>query len=96
MPKSGPRAAKRFFISGRVQGVGFRYFASHAAHAIGVAGYVRNLADGRVEVYAVAAPDQLAAFEKELAEGPRLASVAHVDAREEAIDDGVSGFSIRD
>ena len=62
MPKSSARTAKRFFIRGRVQGVGFRYFAEHTAQSLGVSGYVRNLADGRVEVYAIGTSDQLAEF----------------------------------
>ena len=45
--------ARRYFIRGRVQGVGFRDFAQRAAAQLGVSGYARNLDDGRVEVYAV-------------------------------------------
>ena len=45
-------AARRWFVRGRVQGVGYRYFAQHAASSLGLAGYARNLDDGRVEVYA--------------------------------------------
>jgi acylphosphatase len=43
-------SAKRYFIRGRVQGVGFRYFAQREAVQLGVRGYTRNLDDGRVEV----------------------------------------------
>ena len=45
-------SARRWLIRGRVQGVGFRYFAQRAAAELGLTGYVRNLDDGRVEVYA--------------------------------------------
>jgi hypothetical protein len=45
--------AKRFFVSGMVQGVGFRFFAERTAASLGVGGYVKNLFDGRVEVYAI-------------------------------------------
>ena len=51
------RIAKRFFASGLVQGVGYRFFARRAAERLGVAGYAKNLRDGRVEVYAVVASD---------------------------------------
>lgn len=48
--------ARRFLISGIVQGVGYRYFALRAAKRHGIVGYVRNLHDGRVEVVARASP----------------------------------------
>src|SRR5581483_6235688 len=56
---SSVMAAKRWLIRGRVQGVGFRYFAQRAAQGLGLTGYVRNLDDGRVEVYAAGADDKL-------------------------------------
>ena len=55
-------SAKRYFIRGRVQGVGFRYFAQREAEQLGLRGYTRNLDDGRVEVYAVGTAEQLADF----------------------------------
>ncbi len=45
--------AKRYMVRGRVQGVGFRAFAQREAHALGIAGWVRNHPNGDVEVYAV-------------------------------------------
>ncbi|MGB2079483.1 MAG: acylphosphatase, partial [Vibrio sp.] len=42
--------ATKFLVSGRVQGVGFRYFTGHEAQRLGLTGYAKNLADGRVEV----------------------------------------------
>ena len=68
--------AKRFIISGRVQGVGYRYFACRAAEASGVAGTVRNLPDGTVEAVAEGDPAAVAAFRAELERGPRY---GHVD-----------------
>jgi acylphosphatase len=53
-----------------VQGVGFRWFAVLAASRLGICGYARNLRDGRVEVYAVGEPQQLAALRAELEAGP--------------------------
>jgi acylphosphatase len=77
--------ARRYWISGSVQGVGFRFFAVRAAQRIGVAGYTRNLRDGRVEVYAVGELDQLATLQRELEHGPRGAIVADVAEEETAI-----------
>lgn len=75
--------ARRFYISGMVQGVGFRFFAQRVADRLGVAGYVKNLPDGRVEIYAIGSPEQLRAMRGELARGPRLASISEV-AEEDA------------
>jgi acylphosphatase len=71
--------ARRFHISGRVQGVGFRYFAERVALRLGVTGYVKNLPDGRVEVYALGTAAQLEALKGELRRGPLLSKVHRVD-----------------
>ena len=71
--------AKRFYVSGRVQGVGFRFFAVRIAEQLGVSGYAKNLSDGRVEVYAVGALSQLQALSKELRCGPSHALVEALD-----------------
>ena len=71
--------AKRFYVSGRVQGVGFRFFAERTATGLGVGGYVRNLFDGRVEVYAIGSAEQLEALRNTLRRGPRMAVVDRVD-----------------
>ena len=52
--------ARLYRVRGRVQGVGFRYFVEHSAKGLGVSGWVRNVDDGSVEVYALGAPAQLA------------------------------------
>ena len=80
------KQAKRFFVSGFVQGVGFRYFARGAAERANVSGYVRNLLDGRVEAYAVGTPKELAEFRAALERGPRFASVSHVQEEDAATD----------
>ncbi len=72
------RESRRFFVSGMVQGVGYRYFAMRAAQRLGLGGFARNLADGRVEVYAVGGASKLSEFRKELERGPQGASVASV------------------
>ena len=58
--------------------MGFRFFAERAARNLGVGGYVRNLYDGRVEIYVVGAAGQIAAMKQELQRGPRMARVDHV------------------
>ncbi len=69
---------RRYEVSGRVQGVGFRYFARRTATRLGLAGWVRNLPDGRVEALAEGNPEALRRFEEELRSGPTLASVREV------------------
>jgi acylphosphatase len=64
------KSARRWFVSGRVQGVGFRGFVEEQARAIGLTGWVRNLDDGRVEVYAAGNPEQLDRLAARLHRGP--------------------------
>jgi len=78
--------AKRYYVSGSAQGVGYRYFAQRAARHLGLAGYVRNLRDGRVEVYAIGAAENLAALRRELDRGPNGAAVSGV-TEEDAVTD---------
>ncbi len=77
--------ARRWFIRGRVQGVGYRYFARHSASALGLSGYARNLDDGRVEVYAVGSPENLSEYAAALHKGPRWADVRGVEEQEAAV-----------
>jgi acylphosphatase len=76
---------KRFLVSGTVQGVGFRFFAERTAASLGVGGYVRNLFDGRVEVYAVGSADQMDALKGALRRGPRMSAVDQVDEHDAKI-----------
>lgn len=77
-----------------MQGVGYRYFAEQAAARAGVSGYVRNLDDGRVEVYAIGSEDQLQMLQGELWKGPRWAEVRGVEEAE-APEEDCRGFRIR-
>jgi len=72
------KIARRYFVSGMVQGVGFRYFTQDEAERLRLAGFVRNLRDGRVEVYAIGSPDTLARLRPLLERGPRGAMVRNV------------------
>jgi acylphosphatase len=93
--KNSKRAARRYLVWGIVQGVGYRAFAANAANLAGLTGWVRNLDDGRVEVYALGEPEQLSFFEGRLRQGPHFSDVRGVDARDDIIDAGVRGFGIR-
>ena len=84
----------RFRVTGRVQGVGYRYFALVEAQALGVAGFAKNLPDGSVEVVAEGRPEAVSAFEARLREGPAFARVEIVD-RERIATRGDQGFHIR-
>jgi acylphosphatase len=89
------RSARRYYIAGQVQGVGYRYFAQRVARDFGVRGWARNLDDGRVEVLALGTPHQLEDFEAELRVGPPRAMVRHLTVEEAAEVARVEGFHIR-
>jgi acylphosphatase len=74
-----PTVARRFFIRGGVQGVGYRFFAQRAAAKHQVVGYVRNEPDGSVEVLAEGQASNVEAFKNELAAGPQWARVEQVE-----------------
>lgn len=73
------RVARKFFVSGEVQGVGYRFFAQRVAARHQVVGYVRNLRDGRVEVLAEGALENVEALKHELAAGPQFGHVEQVE-----------------
>ncbi|MFN2455855.1 MAG: acylphosphatase [Pyrinomonadaceae bacterium] len=73
------KIARKFLISGEVQGVGYRFFAQRAAARHQVRGYVRNLRDGRVEALAEGDAASVEAFKHDLVTGPAYASVAGVE-----------------
>jgi acylphosphatase len=71
---------QRIFVSGRVQGVGYRDWVVRTAQRSGLTGWVRNLKDGRVEIYAAGVEDALAALVEGCREGPPMARVEHVES----------------
>jgi acylphosphatase len=79
------KIAKKYTVSGRVQGVGYRFFAERVARQLGLSGYVKNLADGNVEAYAIGEEAALEEFKRHLAEGPRGARVGGVEESEAPI-----------
>ncbi|MGH9503290.1 MAG: acylphosphatase [Terriglobales bacterium] len=86
--------ARRFIVRGRVQGVGFRWFVEREAHLLGVAGWVRNNADGSVEVLAMGSRDQLQALQSRLRAGPRAARVDDIEESETQPVTGLITFRI--
>jgi acylphosphatase len=89
-PQPPQRGTVRFEIEGRVQGVGFRYFVRRAARQLGVAGWVRNRADGSVEVLADGPAPALAELELRLREGPPGSRVSQV-RRETVVERELTG-----
>jgi acylphosphatase len=86
--------ARRYFVSGRVQGVGFRFFVEDVARREGVSGYVRNLADGRVEALVEGDVMSVGRVEAALWQGPRGARVDAVTTDEVAPSGRATGFRI--
>ena len=89
------RVARRFIVSGRVQGVGFRYFAQDAAGREGLHGHVSNRDDGSVEVVAEGESESIERFERALRRGPSRARVEQVMVDEIEPSQGNIGFTIR-
>jgi acylphosphatase len=85
---------RRYVVRGRVQGVGFRWFVEREARTLGVAGWVRNRADGTVEVLATGSKDQLSNLHSRLREGPRAARVDDVQVSEAEPVEGLNTFRI--
>ena len=82
MTETHDTRARRWCVSGRVQGVFFRASTQEEARRLGLTGYARNQPDGSVEVVAVGSPAALDQLEEWLAEGPRMARVDRVEAEE--------------
>lgn len=70
--------ARRYVVTGRVQGVGYRNFVEHLAGKIGVDGYVRNRRNGSVEVLGIGTPEKLLALRRGMQKGPVMARVSGV------------------
>jgi len=70
--------ARRYLVTGRVQGVGYRNFVEHTAGKLNVDGYVRNRRDGSVEVFAMGTDEELRILRQALERGPIMAQVGRV------------------
>ena len=89
------RVARKFLVSGHVQGVGFRFFAQDAARRDGLTGHVTNLADGTVEAVAEGEAEAVDRFERALRRGPSRSRVEHVQVDEAGPTGLHAGFEIR-
>lgn len=82
-------------VSGRVQGVGYRFFAEDAAQALGITGWVQNQFDGSVELEAQGEGPAVEAFARALRDGPQLAYVADLQIHPMLLVTGEPGFDVR-
>lgn len=94
MAGANAKIAKKFTVKGRVQGVGFRYFADRVASELGISGYVKNLWDGNVEVYAIGEIVAVEELKRQLAEGPRSARVTGIEETDASVDKRYNRFGI--
>ena len=85
---------RRLIVHGRVQGVGFRYTLARAAQTRGVAGWVRNRADGAVEAILEGEAEAVESLTRFSREGPRGAAVERVEVLDEE-PEGLRGFTAR-
>ena len=89
------RVARRFAVTGRVQGVGFRYFVQEAADREGVTGYVRNLPDGSVEAFVEGEAEAVTRVERAIRRGPGGAHIRNVNVDDEEPAGTYREFSIK-
>lgn len=82
-------------IDGRVQGVGFRHFTRTNANKIGITGWVKNLANGQVEVTAEGEEKNIDKFIELLKTGPRLAAVTELETEVQEYKDEFNSFKVR-
>jgi acylphosphatase len=89
-----PKTARHVVVHGLVQGVGFRYFVQRTAVRLGIAGSVRNCPDTSVEIFAEGEVGSISEFLAEVARGPRMAAVEHLDISEIPVRGTFRSFSI--
>jgi acylphosphatase len=89
------RAARRYVVTGRVQGVGFRYFTHETAAREGLHGWVRNRSDGRLEAAVEGDAEAIERFERALRQGPRGARVDDLDIEHTVPDGRDTGFTVK-
>jgi acylphosphatase len=85
----------RAIVHGRVQGVGYRFFAERYAIELGVTGYAKNLDNGDVEIVAQGAKPSLETYLVKLHEGPRLSKVTEIEVEWQLVSEHYPSFDIR-
>ncbi|MGM0586786.1 MAG: acylphosphatase [Bacteroidota bacterium] len=83
------------WISGRVQGVGFRHFTRQHAQSLGLAGWVKNLPDGRVEAILQGSEESIQKMLNHLQHGPTMANVKDIQTSTEEVDSSFNNFSVK-
>lgn len=83
------------WVSGVVQGVGFRYFSVRKAREVGISGWVRNTRDGKVEIVAEGEEWQLKEFTENVKIGPSSSNVRGVDVKKEKYKNEFEGFEVK-
>ena len=86
---------KSLLLSGRVQGVGFRYFTRQNAENLNINGWVRNRRDGKVEAVLQGSPENVEEMIARMKQGPSSARVDDVEIREAPADEEFTGFKVR-
>ncbi len=94
MPTAGVKAVEAV-ARGRVQRVGYRWYVTDLAHKLGVAGYVKNMADGGVKIFSQAPSDTLQQFVERLRNPPPPAVVKQLEVEEAKARPALKGFRIR-
>ena len=94
-PDQRDLVAAEIFISGMVQGVGYRFFAQRAAEELQLSGWVRNLPDGRVQAEVEGPRARVEELLARLRVGPRLSSVTDVAVTWKAARGEVCGFLVK-
>lgn len=88
------KVAAHIRVSGRVQGVGYRYFAVRNAEMLGLTGFVRNCSDGSVELKVEGERDLIEQFGKILKDGPRFSRVNKLDLTFDAYQTKYTNFIV--
>lgn len=86
---------KHVFVSGRVQGVGFRASARNKAQGLNVNGWVKNLHDGRVEAVIEGDPDAVQQMIRFFKKGPRMSKVTDYEINDETPKENLNTFSVK-
>lgn len=95
MKEKNERQAVHIIVHGRVQGVGFRYFTKTNGQRLGLAGWVRNLSDGTVEIWAEGRRKTLEQFIQDVQRGPSHGHVSHLNIDWKAPKNETSTFRVR-
>jgi acylphosphatase len=82
-------------IHGKVQGVGYRFFATRIARRLGLKGYIQNLRDGSVEAAVEGEADKISEWIEELREGPRYAEVSRIDQERREFQGKFGDFDVK-